>query len=89
VSLLVLGLGIFMLRTGLRMFWIVDLTSIRQFSFIFAVIFTLVILQIVPLANMLGEHTGYTGLLVVLYFGLTYWVLQRILVSLLLLPEQR
>jgi hypothetical protein len=86
VSLVTFGLGIFVLRTGLRMFRSVDASTIAHFSFVFALVYTFILVHILPLSGLFQRHAALMWLLLVLYFGLSYWILKRILLH-LLLPE--
>lgn len=89
VSLGILGLGIFVLRTGLRMLRTVDASSIGSFSFVFALIYTWILTQVLPLSDIFIQHQALFFLLLFLYFGLSYWILKRILLALLLPKEER
>jgi len=89
VSLVELGLGIFVLRTGLNMLRSVDASAIRHFSFVFALIYTFILMQVLPLSGLFFWHPVLTYLLLGLYLGLSYWVLNRILLVLLLPTEKR
>ena len=88
VSLLVLGVVILALRTGFRMLLLVDVTTIRQFSFIFALVYTVVLLNILPQSDLQLNHPVLVFILVGFFLGLSYWVLNRIL-SALLLPSKK
>ena len=84
ISLGKLGLCILALRIGFRMLLLVDASTIRQFSFIFALAYTYVLVHIMPLSGFFQGYIAFAVLLVVLYVGLSYWVLNRILSHLLL-----
>jgi len=89
ISLVALGIGIFVVRTGLKMFQTVDASAISHFSFVFTLVYTFVLMQILPLSGLFHSHLIFMGLLLMLYFGLSYWVLQRILLHLLLPVDER
>ncbi len=84
ISLVGLGLGIFVLRTGLRMFRTVDASAIGHFAFVFALVYNLRPDANPALAGLFNHHFVLMALLLILYFGLSYWVLKRILLHLLL-----
>ncbi len=89
ISLIALGLGILALRIGFRMLLLIDASTISQFSFIFAVIYTFVLMHVMPLSGIFQSHLVLTLFLVGIYLGLSYWILKRILSVLLLPPAER
>lgn len=88
ISLVALGLGIFVLRAGLDMLRSVDSAAVTSFSFLFALVYTSILMQIVPAAAFSYQHPGLVLLLFLLYLGLTYLVLKYILL-LLLFPRKK
>ena len=71
VSLVMLGLGILVLRTGIRMLRTIDAHTIGTFSFLFALIYTWILVQILPLSGLFTDHPVFLYLLMFLYFGLS------------------
>jgi hypothetical protein len=89
VSLITLGLGIFVLRIGMNMLRSINVRTIGSFSFVFALIYTYILTQILPLSGFFNDSAVLVYLLVFLYFGLSYWILKSILILLLLPPHER
>lgn len=83
VSLIAFGLGYLVFKTGLAMLCSVNAATISTFSFLFALIFTLVLVRVLPVLDFLHRHPVLTILFTIIYFGLTYMILKRILLSLL------
>jgi hypothetical protein len=83
VYLLELGLGFFAIRVGLGMLVSINPSTIGNFSFVFALIYTPILMRLFPIADGLGRHPAMTILLALIYFGLTYLMLKRILLFLL------
>jgi len=83
-SLLALGLGIFVLRIGYAMLKSINSRTIGNFSFLFALIYTFILIQILPSTDAVDGHSILIYFCVILYFGLSYWALKSILFRLLL-----
>ena len=83
VSLIALGLGIFVFRIGLRMLCSVDGRAVRNFSFIFALVYTLILMQILPAGTIFDSYPILRFLLFLFSLGLAYFILKRILLTLL------
>ena len=88
VSLLALGLGVFVFRAGLNMLRSVDSSAVSSFSFVFALIYTSILMEIVPAAALFYKYPVLVLLLFLLYLGLTYFVLKYILLM-LLFPQKK
>ncbi len=89
VSLVILGLGIYVLRTGLDMLRSINARTISSFSLVFSLIYTWILAQILPFSEWFGDYPYVIYLLMFLYFGLSYWILKRILLHLLLPAIER
>jgi len=87
VSLLALGLGYFIFRVGLNMLRSINAATISSFSFLFALVYTPVFMRILPALGLVHRQPVLTIFFVLGYFGLTYLILKRILL-LLLLPKE-
>jgi hypothetical protein len=88
ISLLALGLGIFILRAGLNMVQSMDASAVTSFSFVFALVYASILMQIVPASALFYRYPVLALLLFLIYLGLTYLVLKYILLA-LLFPEKR
>ncbi len=88
VSLVALGLGIYVLRIGLAMLRSINARTIGSFSFVFALIYTFILVHIVPSTSMFSDHPVLVCLVIFLCFGLSYWILKSILFRLLLPREE-
>jgi hypothetical protein len=89
MSLVVLGLGIYVLRIGLGMLRSINAHTIASFSFVFALIYTFILVHIVPSTSMFSDHPVLVGFVILLCFGLSYWILKSILFRLLLPREEQ
>lgn len=89
ITLVALGIGIYVLRVGIDMLRTVDARAIKCFSFIFALIYTSILLNILPSFDFFGQHPAALYLMLFLYLGLSYWIVKYILFHLLLPPDQR
>jgi hypothetical protein len=83
VSLLALVLGMFIFRAGLDMLRSVDSSAVGIFSFVFALVYTSILMQIVPALALFYQYPALMLLLFLFYFGLTYLILKYILLALL------
>jgi hypothetical protein len=88
ISLVALGLGIFVFRAGLNMLRSVDASAVASFSFVFALVYTSILMQLVPASALFYRYPALMFLLFFLYLGLTYLVLKHILLV-LLFPRAR
>jgi hypothetical protein len=88
ISLVALGLGIFVLRAGLDMLRSVDSSAVGSFSFVFALVYTWILMQIVPASALYYRYPVLMFLLFLLYLSLTYLILKYILL-LLLFPRKK
>ena len=84
VSLVTIGLGVFVLRTGIQMFRSVDAAAIGHFSFVFSLVYTFILLHILPLEGIFLLHPRMLFFLVICFVVLSYGMLRHILVRLLL-----
>jgi len=89
VSVGMLGLGIYVLRIGLNMLRSIDAHTIGSFSFVFALVYTWILAHVLPPWKLLNDWPVVGYALMFLYFGLSYWILKRILLHLLLPPKRR
>lgn len=80
VALGVLGLAILALRAGLNMLLSVDSAAVGTFSFIFALIYAFIFMQILPAQSL---QPILMLPLFLLSLGVTYFVVKRILLALL------
>ena len=87
-SLVALGLGMFVFRIGLDMLRSVDSSAVASFSFVFALVYTSILMQIVPATVLFYQYPVLVLLLFLLYLGLTYFVLKYILLA-LLFPKKK
>ena len=88
VSLGVLGLGVFALRAGLNMLWVADTAAVGSFSFVFALIYAFIFMQILPAWGGYHQYPILMLLLFLLCLGLIYYVVKRILLA-LLFPQKK
>jgi len=89
VTVAMLGLGIYVLRTGLNMLRSIDAHTIGSFCIIFALIYTWILAHILSPWEFFKGYPALMYLLVFLYFGLSYWILKSILFRLLLPRGER
>ncbi len=62
----------------------VNAQTIKAFSFIFALIYTFILVHILPPAGIFNDYPALLYLMLFLYLGLSYWILRSILFHLLL-----
>jgi hypothetical protein len=85
-SLVTLGLVIFVLRVGYNMLRAINRRTISSFSFVFSLVYTFILIEILPATGVMFDYPALVYLFIFLYFGLSYWMLKSILL-LLLLPR--
>lgn len=88
-SIIVLGIGIYVLRIGFAMLRSIDAHTIGSFSFVFSLVYTFVVAQILPASGFMSGHLILLYGLIFLFFILSYWILRAILFCLLLPREER
>jgi len=88
ISLIALGLGIYVLRIGLNMLCSVDAASIGSFSFLFSLVYISILVQILPSAEWFSQRPIEMGLFFLLCLACSYFVLRYILLA-LLFPKRK
>jgi len=87
-SLVALGVGIFVFRVGLNMVRSTDASVVGSFSFLFALIYTSILMQTLPSTALFSRHPFIMYLLFPVCLALTYFILKRILLM-LLFPKEK
>jgi len=88
-SVIMLGIGMYILRIGFAMLRSVDAQTIGNFSFVFALVYAFVVAQILPASGLMSGHPALLYGLLFLFFILCYWILKSILFRLLLPREEQ
>jgi hypothetical protein len=88
-SVIALGMGILVIRAGYAMLRSINSGTISSFSFVFSLVYTFIVAQILPSTGFAAGHPILLYALVFLYFVLSYLILKSILLHLLMPRKER